>query len=253
MAVWSDPRVTWRGAALTLIRSTWDYPHHLEAFLAWVDATSRVTALHNPPDLVRGNIDKRYLRTLSERGVAVVPTRWVERPDAHTLERVRHETGWDDLVVKPAVGCDGEGVVRVPPHRQGIRPPKRDSSWLVQPFLPSILTDGEVSVVVIDGEPAYAAVKHPASNGADPRVQERWGGTSGPTPLTPATAASARQAIQAIGAPRPPLYARVDLIGHEGRWHVIEVELIEPSLYLFDDASRVDALDLAIRRRLRLT
>lgn len=251
IAMWSDPEVPWGDTPWTILRSTWDYPRFLVDFLRWTTSVDRVTTLLNPPELVRGNVDKRYLLTLADRGVPVVPTRWVAHPDHTSLALVRQETGWSDLVVKPSVGCDGIGVTRVGPTRAALQLAATESGWLVQPFVSSIVDEGEQSVVVIDGEPEYATLKRPPGGGREIRVQERWGGTTGPIPLSTTAADAARSAVVALGVATPPLYARVDLMQWASEWHVAEIELIEPSFYLLDDPRRVDPFERALRRRVQ--
>ena len=250
IAVWSDPGVAWHAVPLTILRSPWDYPDHLQAFLDWTDRTAIETTLLNRPALVRSNVDKRYLLELATRGVDVLPSRWVQKADEDRIAEVRRRSGWTDLVVKPAVGCDGVGVVRIGPDDAvpGEWPVAPDG-WLIQPFVPSIRTEGERSVVVIDGDPVYATVKRPPDEGSEFRVQERWGGTCEPTAMLPGEVERTRETMAGVGGADAPLYARVDYLHWDGAWRVAEVELIEPSLYLLDDPERVEPLERALRRR----
>lgn len=252
IAVWSDPTVDWRAFPLTVLRSTWDYPRHLEAFLAWTERAAGLTELLNRPELVRANVDKRYLLDLGARGIDIVPSVWVEHPNEDRVAETRRRFACDDLVAKPAVGCDGIGVVRIAP---GDPAPAVDvpthGGWLLQPFASSIHSRGERSVVLIDGRPVHATLKRPASGeGGEFRVQERWGGDCLPAEPAPGEWARAREVIEAVGEGPAPLYARVDFLCWNDDWCVAEVELIEPSLYLLADPARVAPFERALRRRL---
>lgn len=250
IAIWSDPTVAWGSAPLTILRSPWDYPDHLQAFLEWTDRTATETTLLNRPSLVRSNVDKRYLIDLAARGIEVVPSVWVEHLEADRIGEVRRHTGWSDLVAKPTVGCDGVGVVRMQPGEgvpRGL--PASPEGWLLQPFVPSVHIEGERSVVVIDGDPVYATLKRPPGRGSEFRVQERWGGTCAPVALLAGEADRARGAIEVVGGGSAPLYARVDYLHWAGAWRVAEIELIEPSLYFLGDPKRVEPLERALRRR----
>ncbi|MBT8338027.1 MAG: hypothetical protein KJO11_15670 [Gemmatimonadetes bacterium] len=252
IAVWSDPNIAWGDADLTVLRSTWDYPDHLDAFLAWCDRAAGQTALHNPPALVAGNVDKRYLTALSRSGVPVVPTRWLAEPTPAALAALRTAEGWPHLVVKPAVGIDGLGVHRWPAgeERAPIAYAGRRHGWIVQPYVSSVRTHGERSVVLVDGEATWSVEKRPGLDGPDIRVQERWGGSTRNVESDAEADALAGRTLAASCPDGAPLYARVDLLIWEGRWHVTEVELIEPSLYLLDIRARALTLDAALRRRL---
>ena len=259
VAVWSDPAVAWGDTDLTVIRSTWDYPEHLQAFLGWVDATAAVTDLHNPPALVAENIDKRYLIALARAGVPVVPTRWMARPTGTSLVELADTEGWTDLVIKPAVGVDGNGVLRwrrgdltgsgSPGSEHPFLPP-RPQGWILQPFVRSVIDPGERSVVMIDGRPAWAVTKRPTPDGGDIRVQERWGGSTRLASPDASADAVAERALAALTLETPPLYARVDLLVWEGSWHVTEVELVEPSLYFMGDTTRAQEFATALASRL---
>lgn len=252
VVVWSDPAVDWAAAPLALLRSTWDYPARLGDFLAWTRAAARVTALHNPPALVARNVDKRYLLDLAAAGIEVVPTRWVPSLDPAPVRSALREAGWDDLVVKPTVGVDGVGVVRLAASDPLPPAAPRPEGWLIQPFLPSVAGEGERSVVLFDGRVSHAVSKHPPRGVGEFRVQERWGGRTVPATPDPAADAAATRALAAFAGPGapPPLYARVDLLRHRGAWCVAEIEVVEPSLYFLGEPARVLPLDAALRARL---
>lgn len=224
--VWDDLDVDWSEAAVIAVRSTWDYDQRVGEFVSW--AAGLGSALLNGHEVFRWNTDKRYLIDLHNTGLPVVPTVAVD-----TVEQVRAEAARLGIaVVKPRVGAGGRGleVVRDPATwepRGG-----RSGPWVVQPLVESIHHDGEMSVFVIVGHPVSQVDKLPST--ADIRVHEQFGGTSRPVGLAGDTALLATEAIAAVvdllGG--EIVYGRVDMMRHEGRLVVSEVEVTEPGLYL---------------------
>lgn len=222
VVAWDDPAVRWSEAPPTVIRSTWDYHRRHGEFLAWAASVPR---LYNRPSLVRWNTDKRYLLELAER-VPTVPGVVLSDPSPRDVRARLRERGWSDGVLKPVVGLDGHGVVRVPDDRgegEGWK-----GTWLLQPFLRGAVEDGELSVVVIGGRPSHAVVRRPPEG--DFRSQERLGGSVRPKELDARTVELAVAATAWIDP--VPLYARVDIVQGTDGPLVMELELTEPSLFL---------------------
>jgi glutathione synthase/RimK-type ligase-like ATP-grasp enzyme len=222
--VWNDPAVDWETADLVAVRSTWDYEAHLAAFLEWAEA--RGDRLLNGAAVFAWNTDKGYLVELAEREVPVVPTR-----RAGTLDEIRAAlTALGTAVLKPAAGAGGRGVEILEPG--GVPEPRSTGPWVVQPLVESVRTTGESSVFVIDGVAVAQVDKRPADG--EIRVHETYGGASAPADLGPEQAVAALAAVDAAAARLDTeiSYGRVDLLHHEGRWLVSEVELTEPGLYL---------------------
>jgi glutathione synthase/RimK-type ligase-like ATP-grasp enzyme len=214
--VWSDSTVDWAGFDGVLVRSTWDYIDHLDEFLAWV--ASVPVPLFNPPDVIAWNAHKSYLRDLEERGVPVVATEWVPRGE-------RREIAWRDAIVKPAVAGSAKGLRRV--VRGDVVEAGED--LLVQPFLPSIESEGELSLLYAAGAHSHAVRKTPRRG--DIRVQPEWGGSADLVEADREARHVAERALQAVEADL--LYARVDLVrAPDATLRLIELELIEPSLFL---------------------
>jgi glutathione synthase/RimK-type ligase-like ATP-grasp enzyme len=231
LAAWDDPRVDWGSARAHVIRSTWNYPAHLPAFLGWTEHASRVSALANPAPLVRWNADKRYLTELASRGLPVVPTELVRRGEPRSLADVLACRGWRDAVVKPAVGLGGTDAARVRADAEGERRLAallERGVALVQPFVESLVREGERSLVYFGGALRHATRKDPGPG--DFRVQEHVGGRTRPAQAAGDERALADAALALLS--EAPLYARVDLVRIDGAPHLSELELIEPSLYL---------------------
>lgn len=247
--VWDEEKVDWSDFDLCLVRSTWDYHEKHREFLAWTQQVEAAAALRNPAELIAWNSEKTYLRQLAEGGVQTVPTMWVDREDGADLEEILAGEGWDEAVVKPAIDLGARNLhrVRAGEDSAALRLALRQSNEaMVQPFLASLETEGELSLIYVEGEFTHAVRKRPAAG--DFRVQGIWGGT--------ASAEQPGSRELEIGAEvmarleSPPLYARVDLVRDlVGEPCLIELELIEPNLYLCEHPPAVEALaDAALLR-----
>lgn len=251
---WDDPAAPFDQAALVVIRSTWNYIHNYPDYLAWVDRMG--ARLHNPPALVRWNSHKRYLVDAAHAGLRVVPTRLVERGDATPLDDQLDASGWTDAVVKPAVSAGSFETRRV--SRGALR--DEDRAWyarlaqerdlLIQPFVRSVEGYGERSIVTLDGAISHAIRKSPRFFDANESVSESA------LPIADDEAALATSAItfaaERAGVGSPLMYGRVDMARDEGGAPMImELELIEPSLFFGQHPPAADAWARAIARRLR--
>jgi glutathione synthase/RimK-type ligase-like ATP-grasp enzyme len=248
--VWDEEGIDWGEFDLCLVRSTWDYHEKHREFLAWARRVEAVSALRNPAHLIAWNSDKTYLRELAEAGVRIVPTLWVDRDDDTELARMLESQGSGEAVVKPTVDLGARNLRRV---RTGEVPEaleaalRRSPVAMVQPFLPSLEAEGELSLIYLDGELSHAVRKCPASG--DFRVQSIWGGTVERVDPGPREVDLAEQALQQLD--EPPLYARADLVTDlDGAPCLIELELIEPNLYLSQHPPAVDALAAAALLRI---
>jgi glutathione synthase/RimK-type ligase-like ATP-grasp enzyme len=236
-AVWNDPATDWSRCDGVVIRSTWDYHLAHAGFMAWLDKLERAgIAVLNPPALVRWNSEKTYLRSLADAGVAVVPTQWAECDDTTPLDDVLHAEGWDDAVVKPAVSASAHQTWRTSRARAGADEAKYRAMVaagrvLVQPFLDVVAAEGEWSLLFYGGEYSHAVRKRPRAG--DFRVQKEFGGTAERDEPSLAVIAAARQALVCSEQGRgSSVYARVDGCEIGGAFVLMEIELIEPDLFL---------------------
>jgi glutathione synthase/RimK-type ligase-like ATP-grasp enzyme len=233
---WDDPSIQWSTVGIAVIRSTWDYHQRVDAFLAWVDYAASVTRVVNDARTVRWNAHKGYLHDLAASGVPVVPTEIVRRG-------THHELGAGDWVVKPAVSI---GADRTTPHatQADLDALVATDDVLVQPYLHEV-HDGEVSVVCIGGEPMHAVRKVPKQG--DFRTQEHHGAAITRVSITEPQAGLAHAALAA--APSPTAFARVDLVDTSKGPLLMELELIEPTLWFEQGPDSADALaDLLLKR-----
>ncbi|MDZ3830544.1 MAG: hypothetical protein U0S50_01845 [Sphingopyxis sp.] len=226
--VWSDPGDL-AGIDLILPLFAWGYQRDVAGWYALLDrleADGRPVI--NPVPVLRWNSDKVYLADLAARHVAVVPTVEVAALDDQSLADARGALGADELVIKPAISGGSDGTHRlasgakIPADALGQR-------RLVQPMMPGVTRDGEYSLFFFGGAFSHAVVKRPAAG--DFRVQEQFGGHEVAWAATDAARDLGARAVAA--APAPPVYARVDMVGDAaGTLHIMELELIEPSLFL---------------------
>jgi len=236
-----------RGFACVLPLLAWGYHrNHARWLRACATWEREGLPLSNPARVLAWNSDKRYLLELATHGVAIPPTICSERLTLDQLERAFDATGAEELIVKPAVSGGawhtrrmrrGDGIDGFP-----------DATMLVQPYLPTIETEGETSLLYFGGRLSHVVNKRPRSG--EFRVQEEFGGIySLPSPPPAGAVALAEQVLAAIDAPL--LYARIDVVPDaDGRWLLMEAELIEPDFYLGIDPARGAGFAYALREAL---
>lgn len=217
------------GYDLVLPLVVWGY--HLQ-YVDWQQFLERVQAerlaLVNPPELLRWNSDKAYLKELAAKGVATVETIEVEQLSDADLAKAAELFETEELVVKPPVSASATGTHRI---RVGDEIPasERGQRMMIQPFLSSIATEGEYALILFDGAYSHTVVKRPKSG--DFRVQPHLGGKTEPCDPPLGAIELAQRALAA--APAEAVYARVDIVrGNEGELQIMELELIEPALFL---------------------
>lgn len=241
-ASWGDESFPWHAVDLALLRSTWDYFHRYERFLEWLGRVESETRVVNPPDLVRWNANKRYLRALEARGVRTVPTAFIGRGEAMSLDLLCQERGWNAVVLKPVVSANSWEtiLVTVEQRRSGqdyLDRHRASREIMVQPFLEDVHLGGEHSLMFFGGTYSHAVRK------TSPFKDELRLGPEG-IPIEPGTDAidMARDVLSKAGLPEVP-YARVDLArDEEGLWVLLELELFEPTLFFREKPGSEEAL-----------
>ena len=226
---WDDPALLDEDFDAIVVGTPWDYTERAEEFLDCMAALDRRCPVFNPPAALRWNADKGYLLELAARGLSSVPTVAIAAPTASAIDAARQTLGVDEVVVKAQVGACAVRQVRL---RSGDPLPAAallpDGAALVQPFLPAILDEGELSFVFCGGQLSHALQKRPAP--ADYRVQSIYGGREQAILPQEADVALARSIVGAV--PWDLLYARVDLVRRpDGALALMELEIIEPYLY----------------------
>lgn len=244
-AYWDAPDLAARGFDAALIRSCWDYTSQADRFIATLEAHAEAGLwLFNPQATVKWNARKRYLEELAAAGAPTIETVWAEKLDGRVVGRAFDDLETAELVAKPQVGAGSQATLRL-----------KRNAWseadlalgpqgpaMLQPFLPSIEAEGEISLIYFGGALSHTIRKMPAPGGwfandlkADFTVIEP---PPGSVPIAEAALAAAKVAV---------LYARVDLVrGPAGDWRLIELELIEPYLFLALAPEGADRLARAV-------
>jgi glutathione synthase/RimK-type ligase-like ATP-grasp enzyme len=246
MCVWDDPSIDWTGFELTVIRSTWDYTRDLKAYLAWARGIER---LLNPYPIIEYSTDKHYLGDLERRRHRIVPTTFCDVGEEPVFPEGR-------FVVKPTVGAgsidadkyDADEHEEALAHVRRLHASARDA--MIQPYVASIDDDGERALVFIDGAFSHAMTKgamlNIAADDRDALFRREQMSVSRAEPDAVAFA----EAVLDEETFRGILYARVDLVKMAEGWAIMELEMVEPSLFLAYDDHAPHRLAGAIRARL---
>lgn len=242
--VWDDPAVDWENAGTCVLRSTWDYHVKFKQFMQWLDEVSSRMQIINRPEIVRWNVRKTYLRDLEALGVPITPTRWLtDASEKSIADAGKSFAGAEKVVVKPTIGLATSGVKMVAREElltlnDHIKELLSLGEVMLQPYFSSVQDYGERSLIFLGGTYSHAARKsafqHMAAAGgageraivADEKEIEIATATMRALCMVPA--------LQSAGITLEQIaYARVDLIrDHENKPVILEVELVEPSLFL---------------------
>ncbi len=230
---WRQTAVEWKKYAAVIIRTTWDYQNHLEAFLQVLKQIESQTLLANPFEIVQWNADKIYLNKLQEKGAKIVPTIWVDgKLDASHLQQWFKQLESDEIVIKPRVSATAQDTFWLKRGQEGIESLNKifeNRPFMVQPFMKAIVNEGEYSLFYFNGKYSHAILKTPKT--ADFRVQEEHGGIIQAIKPSSDLLKAGEEILKYIS--RVLLYARVDFVRTESnKFALMELELIEPSLYL---------------------
>jgi glutathione synthase/RimK-type ligase-like ATP-grasp enzyme len=249
--IWDDRAVDWTMYDAVVLRSPWDYYLKADAFRDWIDDLDRRDVrLINHPDTLRWNLDKIYLKDLADAGVPITPTVFAEHGAG--LRDILAERGWHDVVLKPRVSAAGHRTVRLDAeaadqHQAELDDLVTHGGALIQPYLPIIESDGEWSVIFLGGEFSHAARKRPARG--EFRVQFQFGGTAEPGAPDDLLIRQATEVVKAVQTPWT--YARVDGCVVDGRFLLMELEMLEPLLFLLQDKGAGERFARAIEAAVR--
>jgi hypothetical protein len=238
--------VDWSRFAAVIVRSTWDYQQDLPSFLDVLATIASQTRLANPLEVMQWNADKRYLRELEAKGVGIVPTLWgsaIGHPDE--VLAMFGQVGADQIVVKPTVSANADSTFWLSTESDlgDVAAAFMDRPFMVQPFMSRVLDEGEFSLFYFNGAYSHAILKTPKP--ADFRVQEEHGGLIQSWTAGDGLLAAGSEVMSQT--PAGLLYARVDLVRDDnGGFRLMELELIEPALYLRTDAGAPERFARAI-------
>ena len=226
-----DADVRWDAYDMCLIRTTWDYVPRWTDFVRWIEHVSTQTLLLNPPETLRWNVDKHYLRELSERGVPIAPTLWItQHADVASLIEQQQ---WKRAFFKPTIGACASNTMRftrdeLPQAQDFLEEQLKRHTMMLQPYISTVETQGEYSAIFFADQCTHCVQKIPPKG--DYRVQDDFGATDQLIPHLPELLTLAEHTLSET--PHPWLYARVDaLCMADNTWVLNELELIEPSLF----------------------
>ena len=235
---WRKTDIDWNNYDVVVIRTTWDYQDDVEEFMACLQRIEASSAqLQNSLEIVEWNISKKYLKDLQNQGINIVPTLWF---DSFLLNQIQGGFVYFDsteLVIKPLVSANADHTYRLTPENLVQQADELEAifanrEFMVQPFLTGIVEEGEYSLFYFGGHYSHSILKQPESG--DFRVQEEHGGRLSSIQPCEEMLTAARHSLAAL--PADVLYARIDLVRYKNEFVVIEMELIEPSLYFNMDA-----------------
>lgn len=242
---WDDTSVDWSNHDAALIGTTWDYWDRQDEFLTMLETIEGQTRLFNPVAMVRWNSDKVYLKELAARGAKLIPTLWIDEMTDDQYQSAFDVLGEAKLVFKRQVGAGASGQHLL---NAGDPAPKMPHPMMVQPFLSTIQTEGELSFIFIDGELSHALIKR--AKPGDYRIQSTYGGQEETIEPSRADLDAARAILGLLD--EIPLYARVDMLRHpDGSLLLMELELIEPYLYPEQGARLGGLIAKAVEARLK--
>ncbi len=230
---WDDPHFKWSDTRYIIFRSTWDYFERYDEFSEWLERTSKLVSMINPYETIRWNIDKHYLHDLSNNGIPVIPTVFIEPGEQRALQELVRDSDWTDLILKPAVSGGARHTYRLNPgnieeHETVFRELIKTESMLLQEFQNSVISEGEIALILFGGKYSHSILKR-AKEG-DFRVQDEFGGSVHNYEASPEEIDFAENVISVCDP--IPVYARVDVIkDNNNELSVTELELIEPELW----------------------
>ncbi len=247
MVAWDAEGGSLAGYDAAVLRSCWNYPDDVEGFQRWLERADQETRLLNPIEVVRWNLDKGYLLGLEAQGVPVVPTRRFEPGSGADWATLVAETGWEDVVIKPAVSAASYHTRRFLPGESEAAAGFFSESaarraTLVQPYLTAFDDPGERAVVWVDGKATHVIRKTVRFAGDAEQVSE----------ALPVTREDREFGELVLGDwAESLLYARVDLVPDEaGRPRLSELELVEPSLFFRQSPAACERFVSALERLL---
>ena len=246
--------VDWNDYAAVIVRSTWDYQNDSEKFLGVLENINNSSAhLENDLELMKWNMNKKYLFDLEKKGVRIVDTIWEKNFNSNNAYNYFDKLNSEEIIIKPNISANADNTFRLSKEKLIENMEKLEQifsqrEFMVQPFMQSIVDEGEYSLFYFNGTFSHSVLKKPKEN--DFRVQEEHGGifkSVNPTKQQNSIAESIIKKLSTI-----PLYARADLVRTtQNEFVLMELELIEPSLYLNTDKQSPERFAKAFNERMK--
>lgn len=252
---WRSNNVNWDDFDVVLIRTPWDYQDDPELFLSVLsDIEASRAQLENSLDIVKWNINKKYLKSLELQQVIIVPTLWHEHWDKDLVRASFSHFNVDQIVIKPCVSANADNTFWLTKHSfdahiNQLSETFKKRDFMVQPFAENIIKEGEFSCFYFSGQYSHCILKTPKAN--DFRVQEEHGGRL--KTITPEAKLLEQAKFALSKLPEIPMYARLDFVRIGNEFAMMEAELIEPSLYFNMDSKSaqrfVDAFIIRVENK----
>ena len=235
--IWNDLDINWEDYSLAILKSPWDYFDLIEEFYHWLDhLEAKKVKLLNPIDVVRWNANKQYLREIEAAGLKITPGFFIQNQESVNLEYFFEKFNTSKLIVKPCVSGGAKNTFKVTADNvnevnQKLNLVIQDEDFIIQPFLPEILENGEWSFIFFNGVYSHSLIKQ--AKPGDFRVQPAHGGSVHPQKPSAEQITTAEQYVKLFA--KDCLYARVDGTFVNREFLLMELELIEPFLFLNTD------------------
>ncbi|MBE9549853.1 MAG: hypothetical protein IMF09_10650 [Proteobacteria bacterium] len=236
---WRDKQVNWNDYDVVLIRSCWDYQDDHTQFLSVLQSIEQSSAqLENKLELVNWNLDKKYLRELEHAGIKIVPTLWMSGFSRSQIMGFFEELDTQEIVIKPNISANADDTFKLTPEKAllsatSLQKIFAQRDYMVQPFMQGIVDEGEYSLFFFADEFSHCILKKPKAR--DFRVQEEHGGILTSVEPEPELLACAGKVLKSVNP--KPLYSRVDFVRTGAGFALMELEIIEPSLYFNMDSN----------------
>lgn len=255
---WDDKDFDWSTTKYILVRATWDYFDRYTEFMKWFNATAKKTLFINSETLLKWNIDKHYLRDLNKNGINIPKTLFIEPNTITTLtnsiEKAKNELGFTtaDFVLKPCIGGGAYHTYKFNEFESQkneaiFKELIASEAMMLQEFQKNIVSEGEISMMVFNGEFTHAVLK--IAKPGDFRVQDDYGGTV--HNYEPAKEQIDFAIATVHAAPELPIYARVDIFkDNQENWALAELEIFEPELWFRFSPKAAQVLAKSIKERL---
>lgn len=250
---WRNDTVNWADFDAVIVRSTWDYQNDPEKFIEVLENINNVSHLENDLDLMKWNMNKNYLFHLKLKGITIVETIWEKSFNSVLARGYFDQLNADEIIIKPNISANADNTFRLTKEKLTENLSQLEKvfaarEFMVQPFLKSIIEEGEYSLFFFDGKFSHSVLKKPKES--DFRVQEEHGGNIQLKEVPAEMISIAENIINKLST--IPLYGRVDLVRtSKNEFALMELELIEPSLYLNKDAQSPLRLAKAFDERFR--
>jgi glutathione synthase/RimK-type ligase-like ATP-grasp enzyme len=231
--VWTDEAINWPKYNLVLIKAPWDYHDNIATFYGWLDKLKNMSIpLLNPYEIIKWNSDKHYLQDISDSGLSIIPTLFIEK-NTTIGSTIFDQLSSGKLIIKPCISGGAKNTFVLTPdnfdlHQKNLNDLLKKEAFILQPFIKEIKTSGEWSFLFFDGAYSHSIIKKPRSG--DFRVQHAHGGTIHTTEASPFQIETAKIFVNHFA--KGCLYARVDGIMVNNKFLLMELELLEPFLFL---------------------